>query len=491
MIPRRAPVPDILLEVGGVQAAIDGPADALAAVDQLIRGPRFALKAEPAVRYRLTDDGAGRCGLERDHLSLRHNAEPDAVARVLIADLIRVVPHRSPGTVLAHVGAVDIDGRGVIVLGPEGAGTSTFLEALVEAGATLVCDGLGAFDGNGNIHPVVVSGGSGPTNGSAPAPRPVTLVLSTAFDPDATWEPVEVVGARAVLSLLGAVVPDQQQTPAARSLLGVLAEQVVELRGTRPEAGGPAVEVVARAERLPVPHPPRRSIEGRGGVAAVPPPPPSARPARFLQLEDVLTPDEHGRLLEYALGLEPDLTPSEVISREPGDDVGLRRSQTSYALDDVLDLFGDRLVRLLPHVRRELGLDWFDLGRIEGQLTVHGDGDHFAFHIDNADPAVASRVVSAVYYFYREPRRFSGGELRLFDTVEREGWAEPADTFVDVDPADNTLVFFPSGAPHEVRPVRVPGDEFADRRFTVVLFFHRVTGGEEVAGQEAEHRECR
>ena len=210
-------------------------------------------------------------------------------------------------------------------------------------------------------------------------------------------------------------------------------------------------------------------------------------PCQFLRFDDLLTAAEHRRLLDHALSREADFAPSEVITEEAVDDqVVLRRSQTIFDLDEIWDLFERRLVRLLPHIRRELDIDWFDLGPIERQLTVHGDGDHFTFHVDNSGPEVAARVVSAVYYFNREPQGFSGGELRLFDTVDVDGRLEPADTFAEVVPTDNTLVVFPSDVPHEVRPVHVKGDDFADRRFTIVFWARRTKTPAELFAGDAD-----
>jgi len=60
---------------------------------------------------------------------------------------------------------------------------------------------------------------------------------------------------------------------------------------------------------------------------------------------------------------------------------------------------------------------------LELKLTAHGDGAYFRPHIDmsigpDRQPLGATpgedRLLSAVYYFYAEPKAFSGGQLRLY-----------------------------------------------------------------------------
>jgi Rps23 Pro-64 3,4-dihydroxylase Tpa1-like proline 4-hydroxylase len=74
-------------------------------------------------------------------------------------------------------------------------------------------------------------------------------------------------------------------------------------------------------------------------------------------------------------------------------------------------------------------------------------------------------VLSGVYYFHRRPRAFTGGELRLYAIGD-------PDRFVDIEPTHNTLLVFPSWAPHEVRPVSCPTGQFMDSRFAINCWLH-------------------
>lgn len=200
----------------------------------------------------------------------------------------------------------------------------------------------------------------------------------------------------------------------------------------------------------------------------------------FLQMEGFLDPDEYESLLTSVGERLSRMAPSTVTHPEGeyGRDESHRRSRVDMDLDDIWPLFEDRLLALLPHVRRELGVPYFELGSVERQLTAHGDGDFFAKHVDENHPGTdRSRAVTFVYYFHFEPRGFGGGELRLYDVEERDGVLHPLDTFTEIEPKANSIVFFGASASHEVMPVSSDSDELRSLRFTVNGWFrHAETG---------------
>ena len=197
--------------------------------------------------------------------------------------------------------------------------------------------------------------------------------------------------------------------------------------------------------------------------------------ATSLHLDDFLTTQEHAELRQFVRDHEADLVTSTVNPAGRTDyavDNDFRRSRVLYDIDKISPMFSTRLEALLPHVRKEVDLDWFILDRIESQLTAHGDGDFFGVHTDSGAPDVLTRIVSFVYYFALRPDAFTGGNLRVYDNVERDGFYHPADTFTTIEPRDNSIVFFPSTLFHEVLPVQTDGDGLDDQRFTVNGWFH-------------------
>lgn len=167
--------------------------------------------------------------------------------------------------------------------------------------------------------------------------------------------------------------------------------------------------------------------------------------------------------------------PSKVWHAPEGDKhvaEGYRRSlvlQDQQARDVLLPrLAGPRQVAL-----ERAGYGNVPLGTTEVQVTASGDGDHFGVHTDDGTDGGPHflRLVTFVYYLHRQPRPFSGGALRVYDSRLSSGGWGPAATWIDVDPVDNRLVMFLSDRYHEVLRVDCESDRLADRRFTVNGWF--------------------
>jgi Rps23 Pro-64 3,4-dihydroxylase Tpa1-like proline 4-hydroxylase len=149
----------------------------------------------------------------------------------------------------------------------------------------------------------------------------------------------------------------------------------------------------------------------------------------------------------------------------------MRRAKTLDQLGKFEALLNERIKAQLAEVLRRLKYDPFPLGRIELQATASGDGDYFRMHQDSDDQS--TREISFVYFFFREPQQFFGGELRVFETSLVDGRPVPTDRQQTLAPRQNVAVFFPSRHEHEVLPTRVPSKSFADNRFTITGWIHR------------------
>lgn len=110
-----------------------------------------------------------------------------------------------------------------------------------------------------------------------------------------------------------------------------------------------------------------------------------------------------------------------------------------------------------------------------------GDGGHFAQHIDIpvgpnrrtvGEQPGEDRFISAVYYFFAEPKRFSGGALRLYRFGADPAACGDSDS-IAFEPLQNRLVIFPSWARHSVDRVTCSSEEFADYRFALNCWFCR------------------
>lgn len=182
----------------------------------------------------------------------------------------------------------------------------------------------------------------------------------------------------------------------------------------------------------------------------------------IVRIENFLAPVQVETLLARCVDARHRFVPSTVTSGEPG----YRESLILFDVDSVAPGWAELIRAVLPLLQRAYQLPERQPDDVELQLTVHGDGGYFKVHQDNATPDTASRTISFVYYFASDTASFSGGELLIHDSPV----AEPGryvSSFHTVTPTLNSLVCFPSGVWHEVRPVTVPGDRFEDGRFTV------------------------
>jgi Rps23 Pro-64 3,4-dihydroxylase Tpa1-like proline 4-hydroxylase len=197
---------------------------------------------------------------------------------------------------------------------------------------------------------------------------------------------------------------------------------------------------------------------------------PETLPARCVVLDEFLAPQELEELTRFTLDHENDFQISEVLSaHEEGSAVNYdhRRSRVLMELERHQDVMLERIKSVLPQVLDQLGMEEFDITTVEAQVTASNDGDFFHFHSDNGSDRVASRHLTFVYFFHREPRQFEGGELRIHDARLEEGQYVSQGSYRTINPQQNQIVFFPCELMHEITPVKCPSQRFADSRFTM------------------------
>ena len=198
----------------------------------------------------------------------------------------------------------------------------------------------------------------------------------------------------------------------------------------------------------------------------------SLRQARAVVWEEFLVIEELEALFDYAVRHEREFAASQVFNPE-GNRPAYRRSRVSLNTGWFHDMIAQRMAFYFPRILRALDRPYFDVTRVESQLTASNDGDYFRFHNDNSQANWPSREITYVYFFHREPRPFSGGELVLYDSREEGGVSAPIAVRKRLTPELNTIVFFDSSALHEVTLVRCPSQRFADSRFTLNGWLHR------------------
>jgi Rps23 Pro-64 3,4-dihydroxylase Tpa1-like proline 4-hydroxylase len=205
-------------------------------------------------------------------------------------------------------------------------------------------------------------------------------------------------------------------------------------------------------------------------VETVPPvvlkraPVPSITPVPYIRVPDFLSKQENAAVMAFALRKQPEFTASKLETGE----LNSRHSKVLMKFNDLEVDFEGRLRELLPDVASYFGMQLPAGYDLEMEMTAHGDTGYLKIHTDSGTPRSASRFLTYVYYFSREPQPFSGGQLRLYDDsqVDPSSWV-PVASYAEIAPQNNMLLFFPSRCFHEVMPTLTRVDEFANGRFTI------------------------
>lgn len=190
-----------------------------------------------------------------------------------------------------------------------------------------------------------------------------------------------------------------------------------------------------------------------------------------VQIDNFLSPEEQEETLEIAFANRDQFLPSGVVKQEKG----VRKSSVLLMknFEKFYQKFRFKILKFRPDILEKLDLPPFLVSGLEMQMTAHNDGEYYRIHQDVDGDKMANRVLSYVYYFYREPKAFYGGELRLYETHIDGEKAGIGDRLKTVEPRHNSIVFFDSRFKHEVLPVYCPSRQFEDSRFTINGWIHR------------------
>lgn len=191
----------------------------------------------------------------------------------------------------------------------------------------------------------------------------------------------------------------------------------------------------------------------------------------FMQLPDFLDKALNAEILNYAIENQALFMPSAVYNQGRGINSKIRVSSTFRDLGPYKLVLEEKLSQLIPGMVEILKIPSFKTDSIDLQLAAHGDGAFFKTHIDTAvhENTATPRLISIIYYLHSIPQQFSGGNLLIHPMPFGTGNDKP----VEIVPANNSLVAFPSFSPHEVLPVIAPNVPFKDWRFAVNCWIHK------------------
>jgi len=191
--------------------------------------------------------------------------------------------------------------------------------------------------------------------------------------------------------------------------------------------------------------------------------------------DEFLVAEEWQNLMQYTHERSPDFCATRVIGAGGTHEVdtSYRRSRVLFELGEFRDMFVERISTFLPQVLAGLDFPEFPVSDVEVQLTATNNGEFFRRHNDNGTDSMSSRLITFVYFFYRHPRPFTGGELCIFDTEIEDNEYRTRGPYTVITPEQNQICFFVSEYLHEVLPVQCRSTDFMDSRFTVNGWLHR------------------
>ena len=184
---------------------------------------------------------------------------------------------------------------------------------------------------------------------------------------------------------------------------------------------------------------------------------------RVALFDDFLAPAEVDRLAAQVFAAESQFVPSSVSD-------GKDSYRKSFVLNPPAELTEPVVTKIrgiMPMVMAQLKMNPFQVTQVECQVTANTDGSFFRVHTDAGRNDTIKRQFTYVYYFNHQPKGFTGGELRIYDDIIRNGKLARTDSFQVVEPRHNSIVFFQAAIMHEVTPVAVASGLFRDSRFTV------------------------
>jgi hypothetical protein len=112
----------------------------------------------------------------------------------------------------------------------------------------------------------------------------------------------------------------------------------------------------------------------------------------------------------------------------------------------------EELARAARDIAPRFDLASFAPGAIDMELTLIGDGGRIDMRSEDA--ARTRDSLNYILFLPREPRRFRGGMLCLYSNA---GECE-----YEVEPTQDSAIFFPGSVPYTLEPVTVASKKFED-----------------------------
>ena len=188
-------------------------------------------------------------------------------------------------------------------------------------------------------------------------------------------------------------------------------------------------------------------------------------PAPFVRIKNFLPPHQCDGLLALVMAKQRHFKAVMIGNKEVDPDVRRGLHVAGQVKRQVRPWFLPKLCAALSEVLPRVPVGPLVDPFVELHVTASPAGSEFKIHRDRTEASSLRRLTWA-YYFHRRPRRFSGGDLLLHDSLP-DGRGYSAVAFTCLAPLHNSIVFFPSSCFHQVTPVEGEPGDFANCRFTL------------------------
>lgn len=191
----------------------------------------------------------------------------------------------------------------------------------------------------------------------------------------------------------------------------------------------------------------------------------------FFICKEFFSPLELSKLTAYTIKKQHDFHAAQTLNNRYSSlgeiDIANRKAAVLSEIDEFSNLIIERIVSYLPSIFIRLGLKPFQFSKIQTQITASNDGDYFRLHTDDGHALCSDREISFVYYFNKEPKQFTGGNLILYHPTFKNQIPLARSAAKVIVPQQNMIVFFSSSTQHEITMVRCISKAFEDSRFTL------------------------
>ncbi|MEL6461119.1 MAG: 2OG-Fe(II) oxygenase [Cyanobacteria bacterium J06621_15] len=188
-------------------------------------------------------------------------------------------------------------------------------------------------------------------------------------------------------------------------------------------------------------------------------------PATYLQIDNFLPEEEYQQVLNTAFNKQSEFKDSRTVTNTENYRQSLILPGKEFS--EVYYLIKNKLLEQFPSLINQLQHPEFSVSHVEMQMTAHNDGAFYKAHTDAGSEKTKTRELTYVYYFYQEPKQFSGGELKIYDTEVQDKKVIQKENSQVIEPRNNSIVFFNSRCKHEVLPISCSSNEFKASRFTL------------------------